>query len=458
MKRLIYNLFISLLAVNLVFTSCSPDNHELASVDLTSDDLVEGLAYTITADANNPNIIYLESKLDNSYTPLWEHPMGRSQEKKVTLNMAFEGTYSVRFGAMTRAGVVYGEPSTFEIAQFNASFVSGDMWEYLAGGAGNSKTWIPDDGTYNMKQGFYSCFDPTATPADMTCDEGKNNWYPVDKTWWEPSNADIGITEDDLKSYMVFSLQGKAGLTLHRFTNNQEVVTEGLFSMNTDEKKMSAIDVEFLHGEWANGKSVDFKTDFMILVLTENQMMIANFRDEALSGEGRCVYCWNFVSKDYADNYVPPTEEPTPDLPDGWLNDVTQIVNTTLKFKLSETTPYNWFNLDGSVKNNFTSLSDYPASLAPISSALGIDLVLRSATNEYSISAANGESIDGNYEITSDGFYFFNNGLPDYAIGNNDIYFRANNDNSLRLLNYTVSAGAVTDIWLGLPQIGRAHV
>ena len=106
MKRLIYNLFISLLAVNLVFTSCSPDNHELASVDLTSDDLVDGLAYTIIADANNPNIIYLESKIDNSYTPLWGHPMGRSKEKNVTLNMAFDGPYLFLFGACSCYGVV----------------------------------------------------------------------------------------------------------------------------------------------------------------------------------------------------------------------------------------------------------------------------------------------------------------------------------------------------------------
>lgn len=452
MKTVFDKIYVSLLATALFLPACSPDTFEMEKTGVTVDDLVEGLAYTITPDASNPNIIYLESKMGSEYTPLWEHPQGRSQEAKVTLKMAFNGSYNVKFGVETRGGVVYGEPATFEIAAFCADFVTGEMWEMLAGGAGNSKTWIPDNGSYGMKQGFYSCFDPTATYADMTADEGKNNWFAKDKTWWEPTDGDVGITEDDLKSYMTFSLDGKAGLTTHRFTNGQETVKEGLFSMNTDNHTLSAVDVDFIHGAWADGKAVDFRTGFQILVLTENQMMIANYRDEALSGEGRCIYCWNFVSKDYADSYVPSVEEPTPVLPDGWQDDVSQIVTSTINWKLSADTPYDWCNLDGTRKNDFKSIADYPATAKPIAGISDLMLTMRGATKEYGLSLPGGDAVDGTYTVSEDGFYTFNNGLSSALIGGDWIYFGADADNALRLLSYEKAGNAVSEMWLGLPQ------
>ena len=268
-----------------------------------------------------------------------------------------------------------------------------------------------------MKQGFYSCFDPSATYVDMIADEGKNNWFPKDKTWWEPSNADVGITQDDLDSYMTFSLEGKAGLTVHRMKDGQETVSNGLFSMNTDDHTLSAVDVDFVHGAWADGTAVDFRTGFQILVLTENQMMIANYRDEALAGEGRCIYCWNFVSKDYADNYVPAAEEPTPVLPDGWHDEVSQIIPSTLNWQLSPETPYDWCNLDGSRKNNYAAVSDYPASIRPIDGISALSLTMRSATNEYSLTLPDGTDVDGSFDVSGDGFYTFSNGLSSYQIG-----------------------------------------
>ena len=173
----------------------------------------------------------------------------------------------------------------------------------MTGGIGKSKTWIPDTGKLGKKQGFYSCYDPSATWKDMAADEGSSNWAPRGKTWWEPDNNGCGITEDDLNSYMIFSLEVKSGLEVHRFTGGVETVTYGLFGMNVDNYTISALDVDFVHGAWATSKAVDFKNNFQILYLDDEQLMIGNYRDEAMSGEGRCILCWNFVSKDYADNY-----------------------------------------------------------------------------------------------------------------------------------------------------------
>lgn len=443
-----YNKFIySIIAGFLIMISaCTPDSFELGGKNLTSDDLAEGLAYTVTHDATNPNIVYLESLLGSNYTPLWIHPQGRSQEKKVTLKMPFDGEYSVTFGVETRGGVVYGEPVSFSIADFCADFVTGEMWEYLAGGSGNSKTWVPDNGNYGMKQGFYSCFDPSATYLDMKHNDGKNDWYAQDKTWWEPSNADIGITEDDLKSYMTFSLQGKAGLTTHRFTGGQETVTEGLFSMNTGDHTISAVDVDFIHGGWANNNAVDFRNGFQILVLTENQLMIGNYRDEALSGEGRCVYCWNFVSKEWADSYVPPvnTKEVYPELPTDWRDYVEPKTNKVITYKLSEDTPFAWCNLDGSFKGE--------TGISALSGIEEITLELNSGTGDYTLTDAAGDSYTGKYTLDVAGTYMFTPALPEIVLSTDGrAVLKTEEDGTLRILNYEIDdySGALTNLWLG---------
>lgn len=443
-----YNKYIYSIIAGLFFmmSACTPDSYEMDGKSLTPDDLVEGLAYTVSHDATNPNIVYLESKLEGNYTPLWIHPQGRSQEKKVTLKIPFNGEYSVTFGVETRGGVVYGAPATFAIADFCADFVTGEMWEYLAGGSGSTKTWVPDNGNYGMKHGFYSCFEPSATYLDMTHSDGKNDWSAKDKTWWEPSNADIGITENDLKSYMTFSLQGKAGLSIHRSTGGQETVTEGLFSMNTNDHTLSAVDVDFIHGEWANNNAVDFRNGFQILVLTENQLMIGNYRDEALSGEGRCVYCWNFVSKEWADSYVPPvdTKEVYPELSAGWRDYVEPKTNKVITYKLSEDTPFGWCNLDGSSKGT--------TGISALSGIEEVALELNSGSGDYTFTDATGNSHTGKYTLDDDGVYIFTPALPEVVLSaDGRAVLKTEDGGRLRIMSYETDdySGALTNLWLG---------
>lgn len=446
--------------VAFLFAACSPDSNELEAPDVTADDLVEGIAYTITHDGSNPNIVYLESKIGSKYTPVWEHPQGRSQEQKITLKIPFDGTYTVKFGVETRGGIVYGEPVTFTVDDFCADFVTGEMWDFLAGGAGHAKTWVPDNGNYGMKQGFYSCFDPSATYLDMVTDNG-TNWYPKDKVWWEPGNGDVGITEDDLNSYMTFSLEGKAGLTVHRFTEGQEVVSEGLFSMNTDNHTMSAVDVDFVHGAWADGKAVDFRNGFQILLLTENQLMIANYRDEALSGEGRCIYCWNFVSKEYADNYVPEPEEPEPTepvLPDGWKEDVSEtvsvITSSTIKWTLSDKNPVDWATQSGKLMNGWTSPSDYPDWLGTLDPAVyeGFSMTLDSKTMKAKFVTPDGTATECGYALDDKGIYSFDGTVPVVTIIN-WMTFRAGDGGTLRILSIEKGlSDELTGMWVGIPN------
>lgn len=443
-------------AVILAFTACTPDEFKLDSPNVLSGDLQEGLAYTITHDKVNPNIVYLESLMPSGNTSLWSHPQGRSQSQKVTLNMAFAGTYDVVFGVITRGGIVYGDTAHFTIDNFCADFVTGDMWEALTGGTGKSKTWVPDNGNYNMKQGFYSCFDPSATYLDMVTDKGKNNWYPKDKVWWQPSNSDVKNTEDDLKSYMTFSLTGNAGLKVHRFNGGVETVTEGIFNMDANQHTISAIDVDFVHAAWADGKAVDFRNGFQVLVLTENQLMIANYRDAALSGEGRCIYCWNFVSKEYADSYTPAVvkdftleEKYTGTNKTEWQGYISGITDWTL----SNESPFDYFNLKGERINSYAGLSEYPANMTPISDVNKIALRTSFANSTFTFFDLNDKRTSDSISLTSDGYIKFGTKLPTILIGGDFVKFNASEDNTLRVLEYNLtSEGLVSDMWVGVKQ------
>ena len=81
-------LFIFSLLCLAGVSACMPEEYELGTVDVAAEDLVPGLAYTVTQDSSDPNTIYLKN-LMTGYTPLWEHPQGRSQKNEITLKIAF---------------------------------------------------------------------------------------------------------------------------------------------------------------------------------------------------------------------------------------------------------------------------------------------------------------------------------------------------------------------------------
>ena len=141
-KKYLYSLAATAMVL-MGMSACSPDSYDLGDKDVTPADLVEGTAFTITHDSNNPNIVYLKSLMADKYQVTWVHPQGRSNEREVELDMPFPGTYEVQFGVETRGGVVYSEPVTFKIDNFYAGFVDNELYTLLTGGVGQSKTLIP---------------------------------------------------------------------------------------------------------------------------------------------------------------------------------------------------------------------------------------------------------------------------------------------------------------------------
>lgn len=430
--KLNYYIYSLIAGVLLMFSACTPDEYEMGSKAFAPEDLVEGVAYSVTHDANNPNIVYLKSLLGPEYTPLWEHPQGRSQEAEVTLQMPFEGTYEVTFGVETRGGVVYGAPTTFTIDDFCADFVTDPLWTMLTGGVDQEKVWIFDDGSYGYALGELTYADPSAT-------QEWNNWAAN----WDPGK---GHTGDDAiwGSTMTFNLKGGANVTVYNSSSN--ATETGTFMLDTDNHTITFTDCDLLHTpSWADRTS-NWRRSLQLFELDENHLRIGVMRDNS---EGPWWLIWNFVSKEYADNYVPVDQpDPEPALPDGWKDAVSEISTTKIVWNMSPDVPFDWANLDGTLMNNFTA-GNYPdwATLQPNLDKL--TMTLDSKDNSYEFVMPDGTTVSGTYELDDKGIYTFSAGVPSYHIGGGDIMFAATAENQLRILQVNMLGDVLQGMWLG---------
>lgn len=437
----------------LLNTSCSPDKYLLGDIDVLPKELVEGIAYKIEHDPANPNIIYLTSLMDSKYTPLWDHPQGRSQDKKVTLKMPFAGTYTVKFGVQTRGGLVYGEPTTFKVDQMYAEFISDEMWTKLAGGAGKEKTWYLDLDAAAVSRYFlgpmyfYGTGDwwgtVNGTGAPLNADSW--NWQPDYKgnTWLMPT-GDYGS--------MTFDLKGGANVTVdHKMLNKNQ---KGTFLIDTENKTMRMVDASPLHGAPQDGFVVDWG-NIRIMSLTENTMQLAVLRDPVLSGEGACLFVLNYISKEYKDNWVPGNQpEPEPPYTGNANEDLTTSTTTKKSWSLSLKTPYNWTGLAGNFLNTWTKAEDYAATgWAPYDAGMisKVSLILDKdgATNgTYVFTDGSGNPISGNYTTDDKNHIIFDKNISFGISGWVNLSTTA--DKKLRIINVEKDAlGAVSGLWLG---------
>lgn len=280
--------------------ACSPEKYALGEIDLIPAQLTEGKSYRIEHDANNPNIVYLTSLMDPKYTALWEHPQGRSQDKKVTLKMPFPGEYTVKFGVETRGGVVYGEPVSFKIDAMYAEFISDETWTLLTSGAGQEKTWYLDLDAAGVSRHFKG-------PMYFY---GTGDWWGTVNKTGEPLNSDSWSWEPDWKGNswlmpagdygrMTFDLKGGANVIVNHAMLGK--VQKGVFNIDTEKKTMRMTGASPLHGKPQDGIVVDWG-DVRIMSLTQNTMQLAVLRDPVLSNEGAAMLTFNFISKGYKES------------------------------------------------------------------------------------------------------------------------------------------------------------
>ncbi|SBV98005.1 exported hypothetical protein [uncultured Dysgonomonas sp.] len=458
MKKLI-NIFTLFALFAMMFVSCSPDDYSLGSKNVKAEDLVEGIAFKIEHDASNPNIIYLTSLMGNGYTPLWNHPQGRSQKQKVTLKMPFPGTYNVTFGVETPGGIVYGEPVTFTVDDFYADFVNDDVWTMISGGVGKSKTWYLDldaegvsrhflapmyffTGTYNW-DALHTASGDNYLDADawdwkkaitpLAGDDGNALWYwladwPGNK--WMCDAADFGT--------MTFDLIGGANIKVDQQAYGLGSYN-GSYMVNVDEHTIAFTDAYPVNVTSRNGE-VLAATEFRILYLSEDFMQIM------LVPSGTC---FNYISKEYKDNWV--AGDPEPPYNGNANDDLTSTF--TKKWKLSVNTPYNWTGLDGTFLNNWSSSADYSVAGYPYNKSM-IDNISLSMTKtgektgSYILTDGTAKEMKGTYKTDANNNIIFDTDIS-FAISGSQM-LSTTGDKALRIIRSEKDeSGELSGLWLG---------
>lgn len=462
-----FNIFTLFALFAVIFASCSPDDPSLGKKSVKVEDLVEGIAFKIEHDVVNPNIIYLTSLMGNEYTPLWEHPQGRSQKQKVTLNMPFPGEYEVTFGVQTRGGIVYGEPASFTVENFYADFVNDELWTMLSGGVGKSKTWFLDldaDGVsrrFNSPMYFFTetynwdalhtasgenyldadVWDWKRAITPLAGDDGNALWYWLadwEGNQWMCAASDFGT--------MTFDLMDGANVVVDQQAYGLGT-SQGTYMINTDDHTIAFTDAYPLH---VNERTDEVKnaTGFNILYLSEDflQIMVVP------SGT-----CFNYISEDFKANWV--AGEPEPPYSGNANDDLTSTF--TKKWQMSVNSPYNWTALDGSFLNNWNSPDDYMVAGFDYDESMikNISLTMTKTgekSGDYLFTTGVAEELKGTYRVDDSNNIIFDQDI-DFAISGSQ-NLNTTKNKSLRIIRSEMNeSGELSGLWIGKRSESEAN-
>ncbi len=317
-----HNLIYALTVGALMLTaSCKPDEYSTPNAVVSSAELVEGIAYSVTPSASNPNTIVCKS-LVKGVVPVWDTPNGISEESQVTLDLPFSGDYTITFGVVNGSGIVWGEPYTFTVEQNDFGMLSDDIWTNLAGGVdengnGNPKTWVPMDKAYSPYVGSapvgYMNPDDILNDGSASTDIvfGTGNWNMN----WDPGFQSWLIPSDDvyMQSSMVLSLDAQKGCVaqINRYDSGGLTTTDGGFTLNISDPKRPTISFnkcEMLHAAWGDAVCSNYSKDIKILECTPYVLQFATMRT---NDEGAWWIVWNFVAEDLRDGLISiPSDDP----------------------------------------------------------------------------------------------------------------------------------------------------
>ena len=434
----------------LFMAGCSPDEYSLGDKNLTSDDLVEGIAYSVTHDAQNPNIVVIKSLLPSNYSITFDTPQGRFQSNEVTLKIPFSGTYNVRIGAETRGGFVWGPNSAFKVNDFYAGFVNNPLWAKISGGVGKSKRWKLDIDANKITKhsdlwagplGFWGTDDGWSTCMLGQKGSGDNwNWTPdIAGNSWVMTAMDYG--------YMEFDLIDGAHVKVYNAETGKTMT--GTYMLDADNHTITLSDAQLLHDSKHDALATNWSSSLKLFGLDNDRLQIAALRNN--SSESPCWLCYNFVSQDYWDNWTPGNQGTTtvkPTLETGWKNLILNPTNREITYKLAtedEGDAFDYCNLDGTQKKVGLKGNDN------ISDATLVIYYGESVAKQtYTYTAPDGTVVKGTFTLSDDGIFTFSNGLGNTSLASS-FNMSANADNTLRVLSVSHDEynGTLKNLWLG---------
>ncbi len=351
-------------AVLMLAAACTPDDHDLSAPELTADDLVEGKAYKVEIDQAT-NKVTMTSLLGNKYVTSWIHPQGIEKKNSTEARIPFAGDYEVKFGVMTRGGMVYGAPYKFSINTTNGDLLTDPLWTYLTGGADQSKTWVMDHGQLDLGSFTFICA-PMGWDKFTDGKEYTEADYPTYKedgaespNWsWGAGEPDWMFAADIYAAMpeLTFDLINGANLTVNGVTKP--------FVMDPDRKTLTMpAGVKWLAPDVADNWLVDW-VNLELVKLNEHVLGIKAVRNDGKGGNGdqRMVIC--YVEKGWDGTW--PSGGPSAELApvkqpeyDNLAESLFTIVGsnasylaTSTTLLLNDETPYDYMWWNGAVKQD----------------------------------------------------------------------------------------------------------
>lgn len=150
-------------------------------------------------------------------------------------------------------------------------------------------------------------------------------------------------------------------------------------------------------------------------------------RNPKTSGEGEWWLCFNFVSKEYADNYEAPEVEAFPTLAENWMDFVSPKNDRMITYKL---TGFDWYNKDGSAKG--------VTNVAANNNLEDMTITLNSGNNTYTLTDFDSNTHEGSYTLSTDGIYTFTPALPELKLSaDGRAVFKGNSDGTMRIMGFS---------------------
>ncbi|WP_258098926.1 hypothetical protein [Marinoscillum pacificum] len=446
MKKILNILSLTLAAV-LIMTGCQMDEPELDKMLQSST-----LQFEITQNPDDPNMVILES-LTPDVIPMWVTPMGRSTKVKDTVRLPFAGTYNFIYNVSAGGGFVAGDTTTLEITTMNLSYVDDPLWNTLTGGVGESKTWLLDLDAEGQSKYFLGpmYFSGDVWRWDNTCSEEGDKCWIWEADW--PSNGWIAAAND--YGTMTFSLEGGAFIHVDHQNTPGRGEENGTFFLDADAKTLSLTDAAPLMNDWVDGANIADWSKGYLISLTDEAMQIG-YKDK---GKEEFII-FNYISKEYSDNWVPAdTPDPVPPYDGDGNGDLTTNTSTSKTWSVDIAYPYNWHDLGGVALNEVATYGTDPAGFAfttwapPYDAdAFGaISMALTKtgdAEGTYAITTAT-DSYEGTYTVNENNEIDFGQSITFFSGVGGWLTFGTTAENTLRILMAEETAGAVTGIWLG---------
>ncbi|HEX8038113.1 MAG TPA: hypothetical protein VF490_03140, partial [Chryseosolibacter sp.] len=244
---------------------------------------------------------------------------------------------------------------------------------------------------------------------------------------------------------MTFNLKGGPFITVDQKLTSGAGVTSGTYFLDKDAKTISFTDAIPLNNGWDQVYS-----SARIISLTKDAMQLA-FRHPTKDE----FEIFNYISKEYADNWVPAGPQPDPNFDHGNQQALLSVTTSkTWKFDLE--VPYNWTDLDGAFLNNWNSRADImatgwaPYGDADVANIDGVSITF-SADGTVTIIQDDGTSASGTYSLDEPtNLIAFSSITPNIPIASwVSATTTAENKWKIVVVERDTLTNEVTGIWLG---------